>query len=122
LQVGVVAGSQTVNIVPDHCIADIEVRAAPGVSPSSLLEPVKAQLFALRDGGFVVAWHELNAYPALSLAERSELTGQEPLVAVSFGTEPVCISRPVSMRSFALLVISTQMNIPRLANSLRARG
>jgi acetylornithine deacetylase len=94
LQVGVVAGSQTVNIVPDCCIADIEVRAVPGVSPSSLLEPVKAQLFALRDGGFVVAWHELNAYPALSLAEGSELaallvelTGQEPLVAVSFGTE-----------------------------------
>jgi acetylornithine deacetylase len=94
LQVGVIAGGQAVNIVPDRCTADIEVRAVPGVSPSSLLEPVKAQLFALRDSGFEVAWHELSAYPGLSLAETSELTavlveltGQEPLAAVSYGTE-----------------------------------
>jgi acetylornithine deacetylase len=94
LQVGVIAGGQAVNIVPDRCIADIEVRAVPGVSPSSLLEPVKAQLLALRDSGFEVTWHELSAYPALSLAEGSkltallvELTGQEPLAAVSYGTE-----------------------------------
>ena len=44
LQVGVIAGGQAVNIIPDRCTADIEVRAVPGVSPSSLLEPVKAQL------------------------------------------------------------------------------
>jgi acetylornithine deacetylase len=94
LQVGVMAGGQAVNIIPDRCAADIEVRAVPGVSPSSLLEPVKAQLFALRDSGFEVAWHELSAYPGLSLAEGSELTallveltGQEPLAAVSYGTE-----------------------------------
>jgi acetylornithine deacetylase len=94
LQVGVMAGGQAVNIIPDRCTADIEVRAVPGVSPSSLLEPVKAQLFALRDSGFEVAWHELSAYPGLSLAEGSELTallveltGQEPLAAVSYGTE-----------------------------------
>ena len=41
LQVGVIAGGQAVNIIPDRCIADIEVRAVPGVSPSSLLEPVR---------------------------------------------------------------------------------
>jgi acetylornithine deacetylase len=49
---------------------------------------------ALRDSGFEVAWHELCAYPALAPAERSEmtnilieLTGQEPLSTVSYGTE-----------------------------------
>jgi acetylornithine deacetylase len=94
LQVGVIAGGQAVNIIPDRCTADIEVRAVPGVSPSSLLEPVKAQLLALRDSGFEVGWRELSAYPGLSLAEESdlavllvELTGQEPLSAVSYGTE-----------------------------------
>jgi acetylornithine deacetylase len=94
LQVGVIAGGQAVNIIPDRCTADIEVRAVPGVSPSRLLEPVKAQLFALHDSGFEVTWHELSAYPALSLAEGSELTallveltGQKPLAAVSYGTE-----------------------------------
>ncbi|TPN80981.1 acetylornithine deacetylase [Mesorhizobium sp. B1-1-5] len=94
LQVGVIAGGQAVNIIPDRCTADIEVRAVPGVSPSSLLEPVKAQLIALGDSGFDVAWHELSAYPGLSLPQESglaalltELTGREPLSAVSYGTE-----------------------------------
>jgi acetylornithine deacetylase len=94
LQVGVVAGGQALNIIPDRCTAEIEVRAVPGVSPTSLLEPVKAQIFALRDSGFEVAWHELSAYPALSLAETSELTGllveltgQATLAAVSYGSE-----------------------------------
>lgn len=94
LQVGVVAGGQAVNIIPHRCTADIEVRAVPGVSPSALLEPVKAQLFALRKSGFDVAWQELSAYPALALVKGSELTahlvdltGQPPLTAVSYGTE-----------------------------------
>lgn len=94
LQVGVIAGGQAVNIIPDRCIADIEVRAVPGVCPCSLLDPVKTRLFALRDSGFEVAWHELSSYPALAPANGSELaavltelTGQEPLTAVSYGTE-----------------------------------
>ncbi|WP_353641820.1 acetylornithine deacetylase [Mesorhizobium sp. WSM2239] len=94
LQVGVIAGGQAVNIIPDRCTADIEVRAVPGVSPSSLLEPVKARLFALRDSGFEVAWHEMSAYPALAPVEESglvavlaELTGEKLLTAVSYGTE-----------------------------------
>lgn len=94
LQVGVVAGGQAINIVPDRCTAEIEVRAVPGVSPSRLLEPVKARLVALRERGFDVMWRELSAYPALSLAQTSplatllaELTGRAPLAAVSYGTE-----------------------------------
>jgi acetylornithine deacetylase len=94
LQVGVIAGGQAVNIIPDRCTADIEVRAVPGVSPSALLEPVKARLFALRDRGLEVRWHELSSYPALAPADGSELagllaelTGQEPITAVSYGTE-----------------------------------
>ena len=94
LQVGVIGGGQAVNIIPDRCIADIELRAIPGLSPSALLEPLKAQLVALRESGFEIGWHELSAYPGLSLAEESgltsllvELTGREPLRAVSYGTE-----------------------------------
>ncbi|EJT01896.1 acetylornithine deacetylase [Rhizobium sp. CCGE 510] len=94
LQVGVITGGQAVNIIPDRCTADIEVRAVPGISPSSLLEPVRARLAAFRDQGFDVGWHELSAYPGLALPEGSnlatllkELTGLEPLAAVSYGTE-----------------------------------
>ncbi|MBW4050042.1 MAG: acetylornithine deacetylase [Proteobacteria bacterium] len=94
LQVGVIGGGQAVNIIPDRCIADIELRAIPGLSPSALLEPLKAQLAALRESGFEVGWRELSTYPGLSLAQESglnalllELTGREPLRAVSYGTE-----------------------------------
>ncbi|MDC9836346.1 acetylornithine deacetylase [Rhizobium binxianense] len=94
LQVGVIAGGQAVNIIPDRCICDVEVRAVPDISPSSLLEPVRAKLAVLRDQGFEVGWQELSAYPGLALPEGSqlatllrELTGQEPLAAVSYGTE-----------------------------------
>jgi acetylornithine deacetylase len=94
LQVGLIAGGQAVNIIPDRCTADIEVRAVPGVSPPSLLEPVKARLFALRDSGFEVAWHEQSSYPALAPVQENELTavlaeltGQKPRTAVSYGTE-----------------------------------
>ncbi|NSY41217.1 acetylornithine deacetylase [Leisingera sp. ANG59] len=94
LQVGVVTGGQSVNIIPDRCTADIEARAVPGVSPTALLEPVKARLLTLRDRGFAVEWQELSSYPALATARDSDLagllthlTGQEPLHAVSYGTE-----------------------------------
>ncbi len=94
LQVGVITGGQAVNIIPDRCTADIEVRAVSGASPLSLLEPVKAHLEALRSESFETAWRELSAYPALSLAADSplavlmtELTGKESLAAVSYGTE-----------------------------------
>jgi acetylornithine deacetylase len=94
LQVGVIAGGQAVNIIPDRCTADIELRAVSGTSPLSLLEPVKADLEALQAEDFRTIWHELSAYPALSLAEDSplagllaELTGKVTLAAVSYGTE-----------------------------------
>jgi acetylornithine deacetylase len=94
LQVGVIAGGQAVNIIPDRCTADIELRAVSGTSPLSLLETVKAELEALRAQDFRTIWHELSAYPALSLAEDSplagllaELTGKVTLAAVSYGTE-----------------------------------
>jgi acetylornithine deacetylase len=94
LQVGVISGGQSVNIIPDRCTADIEARAVPGVSPASLLEPVKARLLALTGSGFEVAWQEQSTYPALATASDSDLaglltdlTGQDPLRAVSYGTE-----------------------------------
>jgi acetylornithine deacetylase len=94
LQVGVIAGGQAVNIIPDRCTADIELRAVSGTSPLSLLETVKAELEALQAQNFRTIWHELSAYPALSLAEDSplagllaELTGKVTLAAVSYGTE-----------------------------------
>jgi acetylornithine deacetylase len=94
LQAGVIAGGQSVNIIPDSCTLDLEARAIPGVDPAGLLAPVKARAEALVAQGYVVGWTPISAYPALSLPRDAalaallcELTGEAPLAAVSYGTE-----------------------------------
>jgi acetylornithine deacetylase len=94
LQVGTVSGGQALNVIPDFCSAEIEARAIAGVSPAALLEPVLTAATKLSDHGFKVISELLGEYPALSLAADAplarlveELTGEEPLAAVSYGTE-----------------------------------
>jgi acetylornithine deacetylase len=94
LQVGTIKGGQAVNIIPDLCVAELEARAIPGISPSELLAPIREKAESLRSRGLQVSWDLMSAYPALSLANDAplaqllrELTGQEPLAAVSYGTE-----------------------------------
>ncbi|RJT41376.1 acetylornithine deacetylase [Mesorhizobium waimense] len=94
LQAGVVAGGQSVNIIPDTCTLDLEARAIPGVDPASLLAPVRAKAEAYATEGFQVEWTPISAYPALSLPQDAalagllrDLTGEAPLAAVSYGTE-----------------------------------
>ncbi|MFB9983935.1 acetylornithine deacetylase [Mesorhizobium kowhaii] len=94
LQIGVIGGGQALNIIPDFCAAEIEARAIAGVSPAALLAPIQTAMAALTAQGFEVSWDLLSEYPALSLATGAplasllrDLTGQEPLAAVSYGTE-----------------------------------
>jgi acetylornithine deacetylase len=94
LQVGTIKGGQAVNIIPDVCVAEFEARAISGISPSGLLALLKAKAESLRSSGLDVNWELMSEYPALSLASDAplahllaELTGQEPLAAVSYGTE-----------------------------------
>jgi acetylornithine deacetylase len=94
MQAGVVAGGQSVNIIPDTCVLDLEARAVPGVDPASLLVPIKARAEACIAHGFRVEWMPISAYPALSLPQDAalaallcELTSEASLAAVSYGTE-----------------------------------
>ncbi|MEY9627263.1 acetylornithine deacetylase [Sinorhizobium fredii] len=94
LQVGTIAGGQAVNIIPDRCTIELEARAVAGVDPSRLLSGIEAKLESLTERGFKTRWEVLSAYPALSLKDDArlavllrDLTGQEPLPAVSYGTE-----------------------------------
>ena len=94
LQVGVIHGGQAVNVIPDRCTVDIEARAIAGISPAALLEPIRAALAIVEEQGFTIGWELLSEYPALSLPAEAPLatllealTGQEPLAAVSYGTE-----------------------------------
>jgi acetylornithine deacetylase len=94
LSIGTIRGGQAVNIVPELCSLELEARAISSVDPEALLAPVRAVAEALAMKGFDVDWQVLSAYPALLLAPTSplagllqDLTGIEPLAAVSYGTE-----------------------------------
>jgi acetylornithine deacetylase len=94
LQVGIIRGGHALNVIPDTCQIEIEARAIPGVDPESLLYPIRVAAEALADNGFALDWQTISAYPALSLrsdaplaALVTRLTGNEPLDAVSYGSE-----------------------------------
>lgn len=94
LQIGTIKGGQAVNIIPDLCVAELEVRAVTGVLPEAALAPVKAAVDALAAAGVDAQWQMLSAYPALSLGADTPLAGlmrdvtdAATIDAVSFGTE-----------------------------------
>ena len=94
LQVGRITGGEAVNIIPDQCVLEVEARAIAGVSPAGLLVSVQEALSTVSAEGYETSWEMLSEYPALSLSADApltalmrELTGEEPLAAVSYGTE-----------------------------------
>ncbi|MHC2484757.1 acetylornithine deacetylase [Rhizobium leguminosarum] len=143
LQIGTISGGRSVNIIPDLCIVELEARAVPGVSPTVLLEPIKAAAEASENDGFRTTWEISSTYPALSLdvdaplARLMEgLTGASTLAAVSYGTEaglyqaagidaiicgPGDIARAHRANEFIRLgeLIACQEMILRLAETLR---
>ena len=91
-----VRGGTAVNIIPDRCEIQMEVRSIPGQSAADVTAQVLQRLAALVPAGAAlsVSNEELSSYPALPPAEGSalagllqRLTGQVPLRSVSFGTE-----------------------------------
>lgn len=89
---GVVQGGAAVNIIPDRCAIQMEVRSVPGQTPQAITAQVLARLVQLE--GVRVSHRELSSYPALPppeyrvLADLLErLTGKPALQSVSYGTE-----------------------------------
>ncbi|WP_332700521.1 acetylornithine deacetylase [Devosia sp.] len=94
LQVGVIHGGEAVNIIPETCSVEVEARAIAGVDPVDLLEPIRECAALLAADGFGAEWSLLSSYPALAprgneelAALLSRLTGNKPILAVSYGTE-----------------------------------
>jgi acetylornithine deacetylase len=92
LVAGVVQGGAAVNIIPDQCTIQLEVRSVPGQPPQAIIAQVLDRLAALRD--VRVSHRELSAYPALPPPEDRaladllvRLTGKPALQSVSYGTE-----------------------------------
>lgn len=93
---GVVRGGTAVNIIPDRCEIQMEVRSIPGQAAAEVTARVLRRLAALVPAGAAlsVAHEELSAYPALPPAEDAALAGllqrlteQQALGSVSYGTE-----------------------------------
>jgi acetylornithine deacetylase len=89
---GVVQGGAAVNIIPDLCTIQLEVRSVPGQSPQAITAQVLDRLAVLPQ--VRVSHRELSSYPALpppkdrALADLLEqLTGTSALQSVSYGTE-----------------------------------
>ncbi|WP_295481744.1 acetylornithine deacetylase [uncultured Pseudomonas sp.] len=101
VQTGVITGGQALNIVPEHCQFDFEVRALPGFDACSVAERVQAYAegellprMRVVSPASRIDWQPLSAYPGLATPADSEaarllasISGCEAFGTVAFGTE-----------------------------------
>lgn len=127
LGIGPIHGGVVVNIVPDSCTVDVEVRALPEQDPDALIsliaevaDELSTQMRVLAaagdagDGETGISLEPLSTYPGLAAAPDTpfaqrlrELTGGGEAAAADFGTEaglyqrrlgvPVLVCGPGSM-------------------------
>jgi acetylornithine deacetylase len=98
--IGPISGGVSVNIVPDHCRLDVEVRARAEQDQDALIERIHTIASAIAD----VRFEPLSAYPGLRPSDH----GFTDTIAVDFGTEaglyqqrlgiPVVVCGPGSMQ------------------------
>ena len=101
VQVGVIAGGTALNIVPQHCRFDFEVRSLPAEDPRQLTEALQRYaehtlLPAMQaiSGQSAIRFSELSSYPGLDVSHASEaarliarFSGSQAFSTVAFGTE-----------------------------------
>ncbi|MDQ7774719.1 MAG: acetylornithine deacetylase [Paracoccus aminovorans] len=92
---GVVRGGTAVNIIPDRCTVDVELRSIPGQEAAEISAAILAAAEArvAQGAALSVEVETLSAYPALPPAGPAlagwleRLAGRPALGAVSYGTE-----------------------------------
>jgi acetylornithine deacetylase len=110
LHVGKIAGGVALNIVPNRCTLDFEIRNLAGDDPDAMLAEIEADAEAIaaaarpRFSGAAITFEALNAYPGLetsaddrSVAYVRRLVGRDDLVKVAFGTEGGLIHRSLGV-------------------------
>lgn len=101
VQTGVIKGGRALNIVPEECEFDFEVRALPGFAAETVADQLQAyaeaellpRMRAVSAASDIRLW-PLSAYPGLATAADSEaarlvalLSGSGEFGTVAFGTE-----------------------------------
>ena len=100
LHVGTVHGGTALNIVPERCELEFEIRNLPADDPDRLVGRLKGDAASIAGSGArpgcrsEIEFQTLHAYPGLDTPAESEVvglvaaaTGQRDLIKVSFGTE-----------------------------------
>ncbi len=101
VQTGVIGGGKALNIVPQECRFDFEVRALPAYDPRQVAE--RLQRYAYQhvlprmqavNAASAIAFTELSAYPGLATDSQgqaaqliAQLCGSDEFSTVAFGTE-----------------------------------
>jgi acetylornithine deacetylase len=99
VHVGVIAGGTALNIVPERCEFEFEIRNLPGDDPALLVSAMRADAHAVAasmagDAATRIELELSNEYPALDTAPDAEvvelavaLTGNRERIKVGFGSE-----------------------------------
>jgi acetylornithine deacetylase len=110
LHVGKIAGGVVLNIVPDRCTLDFEIRNVAADDLESLIAAVRADADAIaaaaraRFSGAAIGLDIINAYPGLdtpadeaSIGFVNGLLGRREIIKVAFGTEGGLIHRALGV-------------------------
>lgn len=100
LHAGVITGGTVLNIVPEQCIVEFEIRNLPCEDPDDILHRIRGEATRLVDSardafpGAEIMLETINAYPGLHTSPDEEivafvrsLSGDHRGYKVSFGTE-----------------------------------
>lgn len=110
---GVMSGGRALNIVPDQCQIDFEIRNLAADDPAEILARIEAGAKAVIDPltrlfpEAAIAIEEVNAYPGLDTLPDAEVVGffrrladtQTPTCKVAFGTEAGLFSQILGIPS-----------------------
>ena len=112
LHVGKIAGGEVINIVPNRCSFDFEIRYLPQEDPEPLMARIRDRASAIAEGmrgrhpGADIEFAPLVAYPALDTPVDSEavnfvrgLTGGNSTGKITFGTEGGLYQRELGIPS-----------------------
>jgi acetylornithine deacetylase len=107
LHVGIIRGGVALNIVPDHCELEIEIRNMPDEEPATLFDAIRSEANALtRSARGSIELSMINDYPSLATPPDAEVvrlvsdaTGERERIKVGFGSEAGLFSTQLAIPS-----------------------